>query len=328
MPDESGYINVGDGHSLYYERHGNSKGVPVVWLHGGPGGGCAFNEHKYFNLDHYNLLIFDQRGAGKSKPFASTSDNDIPALIGDMEKLREHFGYQSWRVAGGSWGSSLALLYALEHPERVERLLLRGVFFADRQGARHIIETDGTAKQFQDKSWFQEYRDLIPVEERRQGLTMPYHGLLTGDDHDLAVEAARRFLLWDTAICTVQPRQDLMDKVNADPEASLALSRIYFHFVVNQFDDANRKKILDGMSRLDIPVDIVHGQQDWICPVQNAHDLHRACRNSTLTVLENCGHSMAEPAMQQAFLGITGRWISEDKKQFLNTKAHGLPEFD
>lgn len=318
MPFEKGYIGVGGGHSLYFERHGNPHGIPVVWLHGGPGGGCSFNEHKYFNLDHYDLLIFDQRGAGKSTPFASTEENSIDLLIDDIEVLRRHFKHKSWHVAGGSWGSALALLYTLKYPKSVDRLLLRGIFFADRKGAYHIIEPDGAAARFQHMKWFQDYRDLIPEAERAQGLMIPYYNRLTKGDRDVAVEAALRFMLWDTAICTLEPCQDFLDKIQADPQASLALSRIYFHYIVHEFDDANRNKILDGFAKLDIPVDIVHGMQDWICPVENAQALHRACRNSNLKILENCGHSMIEPAMQQAFRLISDRWAEEWNRDHCN----------
>lgn len=306
-PYDSGFFDVGDGHQLHYARYGNPKGEPVVYLHGGPGGGCTF-EYRLFNPDHYSVLLFDQRGAGKSLPFAETAHNTISALVGDIEKLRKHFGIERWHVAGGSWGSALGMFYALRHPAHVEKMLLRGIFFGDSDGARYIIDEDGAAAAHRNQ-WFEDYLGHIPAAERASGLTMPYYRRLHSEDKAVAVEAARLFWLWDTSIATLSPRPDILDRIKDNPEGALPLSRIFFHYVVHEFQRGHKKLLLDGMGKLSHSVDIIHGREDKITPVANAIQLHGFCKNSRLNIVENCGHSMLEPALQQAARTITDKWM-------------------
>jgi proline iminopeptidase len=313
-PFDSGYLQVGDGHALYYERQGNPKGKPVVYLHGGPGGGCSFGEYRMFNPDHFNVLMFDQRGSGKSTPYASTHANNTTALVSDIEKFRKHCDVKSWSVCGGSWGSALAMFYAEKHPQHVERMLLRGVFFADQDGANHITEGRALSHPMADPL-FKEYSDLIPAEElKKDGLLTAYHKRVTSADETMAMEAARRFYVMDTALATYKVRQDWIDEANNDPQSTLALSRLWFHYAVHHFKPENKIFLLNAMNKLEVPVNIIHGTDDLLCPVMNAEALADSCHHVSLTTPLNCGHSQAEPALAAAFIDITERWMAEDKR--------------
>lgn len=308
QPYESGYFDTEQGHQLYYERHGNPAGEPVVYLHGGPGAGCRYNEYRFFDPAYYNVLLFDQRGAPRSKPFAGTDNNNMSALVGDLEKMRKKFGFESWNVAGGSFGSTLGMFYAVMHPASVKRLLLRGIFMGDGEGTRNLIDAEGLLKRSRNR-WFTEYHDHIPAAEREKGLALPYYKRLTSDDEKTAVEAARLFMRWDTAIATKDPQPAVLEKINQDPRACLPISRLFFHFSVNEFMKNNYKPmLLHEIAKLKMPIDIIHGRQDWICPVENAIELHSRCPNTRLEIIENTGHGMVEPGLQKAFVGITERW--------------------
>ena len=198
-PYEKGLFPVGDGHELYYERFGNKNGIPIIYLHGGPGAGCSFSEYCLFNLDYCNVLLFDQRGAGKSVPYAETKNNSIDKLVEDIETFLQHIGVDQWTICGGSWGSALGMFYATKYPQYVEQMLLNGIFFADQTGAQHIIEENGSAKENLNK-YFEAYRDYIPKTERKDGLMLPYYKRLMSPDIDQSVEAARLFDMWDTSI--------------------------------------------------------------------------------------------------------------------------------
>jgi proline iminopeptidase len=311
-PFDSGSFDTGDGHSIYYERHGNPQGKPVVYLHGGPGAGCSFREYRLFDPSHFNILLFDQRGSGKSLPYAGIANNDIHHLVEDLDKLRQNFGYGQWSITGGSWGSALAMLYAAKYPRHIDRMLLRGIFFADRKGADYIIEEDGAAKT-RRSPLFDDYRNFIPAAERRHGLKQAYYNRLISENKAAELEAATLFNLWDTSIATYIPRQDWLDDVRQKPGENLALSRIFFHFAVHEFDNQNREHLLSRMAESKIPLDIIHGRQDYICPVENAEELHRRCPGSRIQIPDQCGHSQMEQPLLVAFLKVTDRWVKEDR---------------
>ncbi len=309
-PFDTGYLSVGDGHTIYYEQAGNPEGQTVVYLHGGPGAGCSFNESRYFNSDYYHIIMFDQRGAGKSRPYASVENNTIAILIDDLEKLRQHLDIKNWYVVGGSWGSTFALLYSREHTERVGRLLVRGVFFGDNKGVANIVE-DGGANLLRS-DYFAQYRNLIPVEDRENGLLQPYYNLLVNGSDQERVEAAKHFHLWDTSIATYKINESWLSGIVAEPEKSLSISRLFFHFAKHEFKPENRNTILTPNDKLkQIPLDIVHGENDLICPVENARVLKRAYPDSKLHVVLYTGHAMAETGIENKFLEITKRWIEE-----------------
>jgi len=307
-PYETGYFDTGEGHELYYERYGNPAGEPVVYLHGGPGGGCRYNEYRFFDTAHYNVLLYDQRGAPRSKPFAGVEDNNIPALVADLEKMRERFGFDSWNVAGGSFGSTLGMFYAALHPACVKRLLLRGIFFGDGESSRNLIDATGLLERSRNE-WFTDYLNHIPAAERGDGLALPYYRRLMSDDVSVVSEAARLFMRFDASIATKDPNLEMLEQINKDPHASIPISRLFFHFSVNEFMKNDYKAyLLREIANLKMPIDIIHGRQDWICPVESAIELHERCPSTHLTIVENAGHSMAEPGLQRAFIAITDRW--------------------
>lgn len=307
-PYETGYFEVGSGHQLYYERHGNPQGEPVVYLHGGPGAGCRYNEYRFFDCAHYNVLLFDQRGAPRSKPFAGVEDNNVSALVGDLEKMRVKFGFDSWTVTGGSFGSTLGMFYAVMHPTRVKRLLLRGVFFGDGEGDRNLIDATGPLERSRNE-WFIEYRDHIPAAERAHGLALPYYNRLMSDDMTVVTEAARLFMRYDASIATKDPQLDVLEQIDQNPQASIPISRLFFHFSINEFMKNDYKPfLLHEIAKLKMPIEIIHGRQDWICPVESAIELHERCPNTQLTIVEGAGHGMVEPGLQQAFIKITDCW--------------------
>ncbi|PZQ45649.1 MAG: hypothetical protein DI551_06790 [Micavibrio aeruginosavorus] len=303
-PYDEGFLDVGDGYSLAYGRFGNPGGPKIIYLHGGPGAGCAWNEYRYFDPSYYDVVLFDQRGSGKSVPLGERKANSTDCLVGDIEKLRTYFGYDRWIVAGGSWGSCLAMEYAAKHADRIDRMLLRGIFFGDKEGAEYIPEGDAYTR---DNVWFREYEALVPDDLKEKSLSYAYYEMLDRGEN-LAMEAAIRFNRWNASLATSIPRVDLIEEVEENLAETLANSRMYFHFAVNEFFHQKRERLLDVMKNFKGAVDIVHGRQDYICSVENAYQLDAVCPNSHLHVIENCGHSMAEPLLKEAFVRISDGW--------------------
>lgn len=285
-------IDVGDGHQLYVAEFGNPKGFPVVYLHGGPGAGHSPAWQKYFNPDFYRIILFDQRGCGRSIPFAETANNSIRDLVEDIEKIRSALGIEKWVVGGGSWGSALSLIYAMNHPDHVAHILLRGVFFATKQGASHIAE-EGGAEPFYPED-FEYYRDLVPQKDRRaHGLISAYNEIMQkGVEADM-LEAAKRFMVWDTSIAFAkrESAKGAIEAIKQNPREEIPITKIFMHYSVHEFCDSWKERILGSGVLRSIPMDIIHGRLDRICPVQNAIDLHAAFKHSNLHILESAGHS-------------------------------------
>ncbi len=310
---EADHLDVGHDHQIYYEVSGNPDGVSIVHLHGGPGAGFSGREHRFFDPDYYRIILFDQRGAGRSLPYAETKHNSPETLIVDIHKLRKHLNIGSWAVSGGSWGSSLALLYATKYPQNVDRLLLRGVFFADARGSRHIIEANGGAAAIQPKYFEQyAYAPYVP-ESARQNLTQMYHDVFAYGDEKTQIDAAMRFDLWDTSIAYAQLNEKALQSIKRNPRRSLALAKLFFHFTVNYYiKNDYKKEILDKLDLLaKMPIDIVHGECDWICPVDNAYELKRKCPHANLNIVLGAGHTMADPLIKQAFIETLNNWRHE-----------------
>ena len=311
-PDEEGYLSVGQNHCLYYQRHGDRDKYPVVYLHGGPGGGCSFEEYRYFDPDHYCVILFDQRGAGKSLPYAETRHNTPNDLIADLEKLRYHFGFKKWAIYGGSWGSSLAMLYALAHPQRVTRMILRGIFFADYRGACYITEENGAAKTYKN-IYYADYRDFcLKYHPDSSTLLHSLYKCVFDDNQKTALKAAKLFDLWDTSIAFYDNADKHLQAIAQNPQNSLALARIFTHYACNFYSEDMRYYLLNGMASFTHRVDILHGQQDYICPLENATTLHGVLRNSHLYIVDKCGHSQTEPLLQNALIKITDQRKSEE----------------
>lgn len=305
-PYETGFLDVGDGHRLYYELSGNPQGRPAVYLHGGPGGGIHPDLRRFFNPAHYKIVLFDQRGAGKSKPFAATESNTIQHLVGDMEKIRRHLGIGQWLVVGGSWGSTLALFYVLDHADAVSGLIVSGISFADKRGANWLTEEGGASEIMPE--WFAPYRDHIPPEKRGGGLAEAYHQIMQTGTPEEVLEATRLFTVWDTAILHFDFPADRIREVESDPGRFIPLTKIFLHFVHHYYRDENRTRILEGVRGLGhVSCFIVHGRFDLICPARQAYELHRAFPGSELFMLHATGHTTREPNIAGKIVELTDR---------------------
>jgi proline iminopeptidase len=274
-------------------------------LHGGPGAGAAVTDRAYYRADKYRAILFDQRGAGRSKPFACVRDNNIDFLVADIEALRRHLGVERWIVSGGSWGSALAMFYALRYPARVSRLLLRGVMFATPSGSLAIVnENAGGAAQ--GKYWPQFSRwDYVREHSDGRSLFDVYYDALFDAGNNTAMEAATRFCIWNASVATYGINEKLVQAVARKGEGNLPLARLFFHFVRHVYRESNRDALLRGMAGLDIPVDIVHGREDMLCPVDNARALHEACKNSRLFIVPGAGHApFYQPALYKQMTAL------------------------
>ncbi|AMY18529.1 MULTISPECIES: prolyl aminopeptidase [Nocardiaceae] len=296
-PHETGLLDVGDGQRLAWEVSGADDGVPVVFVHGGPGGGTNPDQRRYFDPEHYRIVLFNQRGCGSSTPHvadgADLSVNTTPALIGDMELLREHLGIGSWIVFGGSWGSTLALAYAQTHPDRVRALVLRGIFLL-RDAEIDWYYRGGAGHLFPEK--WEEFLAPIPADRRDEDPVAVYHDLLHSPDEDVAVRAAVAWSTWEGATSSLLPSPSRLDQT-ADPRFALAFARIENHYFVHG-GFLEPGQLLRDIDRIaDIPGVIVQGRYDVVTPARSALDLHRAWPSSTLHVVDDAGHSAAEPGI-------------------------------
>ncbi|HHI75997.1 MAG TPA: prolyl aminopeptidase [Gammaproteobacteria bacterium] len=293
-------------HVLYVEEVGNPGGIPAVFLHGGPGAGCEPWHRQFFDPERYRVILFDQRGAGRSRPHAELRDNTTWHLVEDMERLRRHFGIERWLVFGGSWGSTLALAYAQAHPERVSALVLRGIFLCRPQEIRWFYQ-EGASRIFPD--YWEDFVAPVPPE-RRHDLLHAYHELLTGEDELRRMAAARAWSVWEGRCATLEPDPEVVAHFR-DPHVALAMARIENHYFVN---DAflELDQLLAGAGRLQgIPGTLVHGRYDIICPVENAWELHRAWPDSELVITPRAGHAAGEPENLAALVRATDFYAGE-----------------
>ena len=290
-----------DGHhTLYVEEVGNPAGVPAVFLHGGPGAGCEDYHRRFFDPDRYRLILFDQRGSGRSTPHADLRDNTTWHLVEDMEWLRRQFGLEQWLVFGGSWGSALGLAYAESHPERVSALILRGIFLCRPHEIRWFYQ-EGASRIYPD--YWQDF--LAPIApDRRHELLPAYHELLTGNNDLKRMAAARAWSVWEGRCATLSPNPEVVAHFK-DPRVAMSMARIESHYFMNDaFLEPNQ--LLANAHRLaGIPGVIVHGRYDMICPVENAWELHRAWPGSELSIQPHSGHSAGEPEIAAALVRAT-----------------------
>jgi len=299
-PLQTGHLQVSDLHSLYWEVSGSAGGQPVVVLHGGPGGGSIPDYRRYFDPKAYRIVVFDQRGCGKSTPHAELQDNTAMALVEDIEKLRKHLEIDTWVVFGGSWGSTLSLLYAIHYPERTKALVLRGIFLCRRSELLWFYQ-DGASTIFPDK--FDPYRDHIPEEERGD-LIAAYYKRLTSPDSGVRQAAAREWCMWEMCTSKLIPDVKYMDKAD-NLEFAAAFSRIECHYFVNHiFYEENF--ILKNVEKIQhIPTYIAQGRYDVVCPMKSAWDLHKALPDSKLEVIADAGHSMGEVGIAEKLVQFT-----------------------
>lgn len=282
-------LTVSKLHTLYVEESGNPQGIPVLFVHGGPGGGCNHQSRCFFDPELYRIIIFDQRGAGKSTPHAELTDNTTQDLIEDIEKIRRHLKIDAWVLFGGSWGSSLSLLYAQAHPEKVLELILRGIFLC-RQRDLHWFYQDGASRLFPDE--WQHYTKQIPNAQQNNFITA-YYELLTSENELKRMAAAKAWSGWEGACSTLKPNKSIKDHFT-HPQVALAMARIECHyFLNNSFIEENQ--IIKNMDKIShIPGAIIHGRYDVVCPLDNAFELKNHWLEARLYVIRDAGHSAFE----------------------------------
>jgi len=304
-PYETGRLDVGDGHSLYWELCGNPEGKPVVFLHGGPGGGSSPDHRRQFNPEKYKILVFDQRGCGRSTPYASLEANTTWDLVEDIEKLRTQVSkVEKWQVFGGSWGSTLALAYAQKYPERVSELVLRGIFLLEASEVDWMYKEGGASQIYPDK--FDEFVALIPEGERGD-LVEAYRKRLTSDDKEVQLAAAKAWSKWEGDIVTLLPSPETVDHFTS-PDVAVAVARIENHYMANLgwFEEGQLLKNADKLRG--IPGVIVQGRHDSCTPPVAAWRLKQAWPEVELNIIPDAGHLFNEPGNLDALVRATDRF--------------------
>jgi proline iminopeptidase len=291
-PYETGSLDVGDGHRLYWERCGTRGAKPVVFLHGGPGAGCSPDHRRQFDPERYDILLFDQRGCGRSTPHASLEANTTWHLVADIERLREMLGLERWMVFGGSWGSTLALAYAQTHPRRATELVLRGIF-TFRQTELDWLYRYGASEIFPDK--WEEFLAPIPAEERGD-LVAAYHRRLTGNDAGEQLAAAKAWSKWEAETVTLLPNPEVIEEHTSD-DFAIAIARIENHYMINKGWIEEGALIRNAGILSDIPGVIVQGRYDCCTPPSAAWDLKQAWPEAELNIVADAGHLFNEPGI-------------------------------
>jgi len=303
-----GWLRVSDLHEIYWEESGNPTGKPVVFLHGGPGGGTDARMRRFFDPQRYRIVLFDQRGCGQSRPHASLVDNTTWHLVADIEQLREFLGIDRWQVFGGSWGSTLALAYAQAHPERVTELVLRGIFLVRPWEFRWFYATpDGTGALYPDL--YEEFVKPIPLDER-DDLMRAYYRRLTSDDASVRAAAARAWSIWEGATSFLRLNPDYVAKFEEGDFAD-AFARIECHYFINGGFLRTPNQLLEDVSKIrHLPCTIVQGRYDVVCPMKSAWDLHRAWPEADLRIIADAGHSAFEPGILSELVAATDRYAT------------------
>jgi len=290
-------LAVEQPHVLYIDESGSADGLPVLFIHGGPGAGCDSASRRYFDPALYRIVTFDQRGCGRSTPHASLENNTTQALIADIERIREHLGIDKFVLFGGSWGSTLALAYAQAHPQRVHGLILRGIFLCRPQEFSWFYQ-EGASRLFPD--YWEDYVAPIPVEERGD-LMQAFYKRLTGTDQIAQMHAAKAWSTWEGRTATLRPNTQVVERFS-EAHRALSIARIECHYFVNNAFLADDQLLRDMPKIAHLPGIIVHGRYDAICPLDNAWALHQAWPNSELQIIRDAGHSAAEPGITDALI--------------------------
>ncbi len=293
-------------HDIYVEECGNPNGQPVVFLHGGPGGGCSANSRRFFDPEKYRIILFDQRGCGRSLPFGSLEDNTTSHLVADIELIRRKLDIPTWHVFGGSWGSTLAIVYAQAHPERVLSLVLRGIFLGRKQDTDWAFAGGGASRLFPD--YWSDYLQGLPAGSTQSTPAIAY-SIMISDDKEAALKLARAWANWELRCCTLVPSPELVDSATSDQE-SWTLARHEAHYMVNDCFLADNQLLENCHLIQNIPTTIVHGRYDIICPFDNAWLLKQQLANATLVISEASGHSSSEQNTKHHLIAATNAMLS------------------
>ncbi|MGK7650906.1 prolyl aminopeptidase [Roseovarius sp. B08] len=303
-PFDRRMMDVGDGHTIYVEQSGNPEGTPVVVLHGGPGGGCSPAMRRYFDPNHYRIVLFDQRGCGRSKPHASVEDNTTWHLVADIERIRDALGIETWIVFGGSWGATLALIYGQSHPEAVAHLVLRGVFTMTQRELDWFY--GGGAGRFWPETWAK-FRALIPEDERGDMIGAYNKRLFSGDRAE-EVRFAKAWSAWENALATVNSNGHSGD---SPADYARAFARLENHYFRHGGFLGQDGYIYDNMDKLaDTPGVIVQGRYDMICPPEAAHRLAGLWPKGDLRIIPVAGHALSEPGISAELVKIMDRMVT------------------
>ncbi|PCJ30722.1 MAG: prolyl aminopeptidase [Gammaproteobacteria bacterium] len=306
-------LSNGLSHQVYVEECGNPHGLPVVFLHGGPGAGCRPSHRRYFDPERYRIILFDQRGCGRSTPLGELENNSTEYLIADMEAIRLKLNINNWVIFGGSWGATLALCYAQQHPEYVSSMILRGVFLGRQQDIDWVYAEGGASKLFPE-AWHNLVKNLDKAQQQ-QPITA-YHSLLTQPDTEKQMVAAKTLDAWECTIVTLRDHEYQHDETKES--GPLAHARVQLHFAVNQCFIADNPILKSIDSIRHIPTTIVHGRYDIVCPMQQSWQLHQQWPEATLNVIALSGHAAGEPAIIDALIAATDSIAS--KLTVLNSK--------
>lgn len=302
-PYDSGFLNVGDGHQVYYERVGTPGAMPALFLHGGPGGGISPDHRRLFDPARYDVLLFDQRGCGRSTPHAGLEANTTWHLVADIEKLRALAGVEKWVVLGGSWGSTLALTYAETHPDRVRALILRGVYTVTKAELDWYYRF-GVSEMFPEK--WERFQAPIPEAERGD-MIAAYRKRLTSQDAAIQMEAAKAWTIWEGETITLLPEAETSDKFS-DGAFALAFARLENHYFTHHCWLEEGQLLRDAGTLRGIPGAIIHGRYDMPCPVRTAYNLHRAWPDAAFHLVEGAGHAGSEPGILDRLVRETDRF--------------------
>lgn len=298
-PFDRGWLKVSDIHELHYEQCGNPEGTPVVFLHGGPGGGIDPMYRRFFDPNAYRIILFDQRGSGQSNPQAELRENTTWDLVADIEKIRELFGIETWVVFGGSWGSTLALAYAETHPDRVRALILRGIFLCRPKEIQWFYQ-EGANAIYPDV--WENYVNVIP-EEERGNMVEAYYKRLTGENEEEKLTAARAWSIWEASTSKLYYDPNMVGRFEEDDALSLAFARIECHYFINNCFFETDNWLLENVDKIrHIPTVIVQGRYDVVCPATSAWDLHKAFPETELRIIPDAGHSALEKGIASALV--------------------------
>lgn len=297
-PYNKGFLKVSELHNLYYEEIGNPQGKPVVFLHGGPGGGVSPDHRRFFDPKVYRIILFDQRGSGQSTPCAELRENTTWDLVKDTETLREFLKISKWVVFGGSWGSTLALTYAITHPEKVKALILRGIFLCRPSEIKWFYQ-EGASQIFPDV--WDEYLKPIPENERHD-LVSAYHRRLTHPDLHIRLEAAKAWSKWEAATSRLYMDPHAVDEFD-DPDFALSFARIECHYFTNKAFFKTDNWLLENIDKIrHLPGFIIQGRYDVVCPAKSAWELHKAWPEAKFTIIRDAGHAASEPGTRSALI--------------------------